>query len=305
MKNIIRLVAVVLLGIIYSCGNKPTSNQSISYYQVPLVCGAAPEIGCGSRIKPFFLETEKEGKIKESWANRRGTVIAIVWAKDFNDEKQREELIQPLFKKHNIEAELIVNEKELADLTTSFKKDKWYKGIEIDQLSLEEAGVIANEMVTFAKSKYLIKDQQADSIKTEIETYFKGELVKVRTLDELASEETRHRWRSEVGDLVSKYIGKERTEELSSAYMKYREEKETNQESCCKEEKKDCCKKPERSGTSEITCPKCGHKKVEVLPTEVCQLVYKCEKCGEVMHPKDGDCCVFCTYGDHKCPSKQ
>ena len=69
--------------------------------------------------------------------------------------------------------------------------------------------------------------------------------------------------------------------------------------------KKDCCKKPERSVTSEITCPKCGHKKIEKLPTEVCQLFYKCEKCGLEMHPKDGDCCVFCSYGDHKCPSMQ
>lgn len=59
------------------------------------------------------------------------------------------------------------------------------------------------------------------------------------------------------------------------------------------------------STTSEITCPNCGHKKVELLPTEVCQLAYTCEKCQNVLHPKDGDCCVFCSYGDHKCPSKQ
>ncbi len=305
MKNILKLLIIIVIGFIYSCGNRSTSNQPISYYKVPLVCGAAPEIGCGSRIKPFFLETEKEGKIKESWSNRQGTIIAIVWSDEFKDEKQREELIQPLFKKYNIEAELISDSKEIADLEVSFKKDKWYKGMDIDQLSLEEAGVIANEMVTFAKGKSLLNNQQADSIKIEIENYFKGELVKVRTLDELGSNETRDRWRSEVGAIVSKYIGKEKTEELSVAYMKYREEIEKTQESCCKEDKKDCCKKPEKSTTSEITCPKCGHKKVETLPTEVCQLVYNCEKCGEVMHPKDGDCCVFCSYGDHKCPSMQ
>ena len=59
------------------------------------------------------------------------------------------------------------------------------------------------------------------------------------------------------------------------------------------------------SEESEITCPKCGHKKMEQLPTEVCLVSYTCENCKEVMHPKDGDCCVFCTYGSHKCPSKQ
>jgi hypothetical protein len=59
------------------------------------------------------------------------------------------------------------------------------------------------------------------------------------------------------------------------------------------------------STESEITCPKCSHKKTEKLPTEVCLVSYTCENCKEVLHPKDGDCCVFCTYGSHKCPSKQ
>ena len=56
---------------------------------------------------------------------------------------------------------------------------------------------------------------------------------------------------------------------------------------------------------SEITCPKCGNKKTETMPTDVCLLSYTCQKCQTVLHPKEGDCCVFCTYGDHKCPSKQ
>ena len=56
---------------------------------------------------------------------------------------------------------------------------------------------------------------------------------------------------------------------------------------------------------SEITCPKCGHKKIETLPTDVCVIKYNCEKCNAEMRPKDGDCCVFCTFGSHKCPSMQ
>jgi len=305
MKVSLKIIVIVLTAFVYSCINKSTTGQAMSFYKVPLICGAAPEIGCGSRIKPFFLETGKEKKIKESWSNRQGTVIAIVWSDDFKDEKQREELLRPLFKKHNIDVELISDEKEIANLDESFKISKWYMGMDIDQLSLEEAGVIATEMVTFARGKSLINNSQADSIKTQIENYFKDELVKIRTLDELGSSETREKWRSDVGAIVSNYIGKEKTDELSDAYMKYREEIEKNQESCCKEDKKDCCKRPEKSETSEITCPQCSHKKVEKLPTEVCQLFYTCEKCGHEMRPKDGDCCVFCSYGDHKCPSKQ
>jgi hypothetical protein len=57
--------------------------------------------------------------------------------------------------------------------------------------------------------------------------------------------------------------------------------------------------------TSEITCPNCNFKKTESLPTDVCLLSYTCTQCNTVMHPKQGDCCVFCTFGDKKCPSKQ
>ena len=56
---------------------------------------------------------------------------------------------------------------------------------------------------------------------------------------------------------------------------------------------------------SEIICPKCGHKSLENMPTDVCQIKYVCKSCAAILYPKDGDCCVFCTYGDHKCPSKQ
>lgn len=80
---------------------------------------------------------------------------------------------------------------------------------------------------------------------------------------------------------------------------------EKKQDSTSKEDKKNCCEKPEASNTSIITCPKCGYKKTEVLPTEVCQLKYTCEKCMAVLYPKKEDCCVFCSYGDHKCPSMQ
>lgn len=56
---------------------------------------------------------------------------------------------------------------------------------------------------------------------------------------------------------------------------------------------------------STITCPKCGHKKKEIMPTDACQFFYECENCKTVLKPKPGDCCVFCSYGSVKCPSIQ
>ena len=56
---------------------------------------------------------------------------------------------------------------------------------------------------------------------------------------------------------------------------------------------------------STITCPECGHSKRELMPTDACQFFYECEGCGRLLKPLRGDCCVFCSYGDIKCPPIQ
>lgn len=56
---------------------------------------------------------------------------------------------------------------------------------------------------------------------------------------------------------------------------------------------------------SEITCPVCGHRKLEEMPTDSCQFFYECAQCSTVLRPKPGDCCVFCSYGSAPCPSIQ
>ena len=56
---------------------------------------------------------------------------------------------------------------------------------------------------------------------------------------------------------------------------------------------------------STLTCPECGHAEREVMPTDACQWFYDCKGCGAVLKPRPGDCCVFCSYGDVKCPPIQ
>jgi len=54
-----------------------------------------------------------------------------------------------------------------------------------------------------------------------------------------------------------------------------------------------------------LTCPKCGRDQSATMPVNACQHFYKCIHCGEMLEPKNGDCCVFCSYSDSKCPPKQ
>jgi hypothetical protein len=56
---------------------------------------------------------------------------------------------------------------------------------------------------------------------------------------------------------------------------------------------------------SVITCPECGFRAEETMPTDACQHFYECRGCKAILKPKPGDCCVFCSYGTVKCPPMQ
>lgn len=69
-------------------------------------------------------------------------------------------------------------------------------------------------------------------------------------------------------------------------------------------------KKKEKTGVkivlhSQLTCPHCGFLKTETMPTDACQFFYECENCHQLLRPKPGDCCVYCSYGSVKCPPIQ
>jgi hypothetical protein len=41
------------------------------------------------------------------------------------------------------------------------------------------------------------------------------------------------------------------------------------------------------------------------MPTNACQFFYECTGCAVRLRPKEGDCCVFCSYGSVPCPPIQ
>ncbi|GEM_PF-1837144 len=53
-----------------------------------------------------------------------------------------------------------------------------------------------------------------------------------------------------------------------------------------------------------VTCPKCGHKQPMSIPHGKCQAFYTCKGCGKMI-AAEKTCCVFCDYGDRKCPAAE
>ena len=56
---------------------------------------------------------------------------------------------------------------------------------------------------------------------------------------------------------------------------------------------------------AKLTCPRCGYDQILDMPSDACQFFYECVNCKTVLRPNAGDCCVFCSYSNVLCPSKQ
>jgi hypothetical protein len=56
---------------------------------------------------------------------------------------------------------------------------------------------------------------------------------------------------------------------------------------------------------SVLTCPACGAKSEQVMPTDACLYFHECASCGAMLRPLPGHCCVFCSYGSVPCPPVQ
>ena len=52
-----------------------------------------------------------------------------------------------------------------------------------------------------------------------------------------------------------------------------------------------------------ITCPACGTMTKAEIPEGACLIVWDCPACQTALRPKPGDCCVFCSYADRRCPT--
>ncbi|HEX9424479.1 MAG TPA: GDCCVxC domain-containing (seleno)protein [Pyrinomonadaceae bacterium] len=54
-----------------------------------------------------------------------------------------------------------------------------------------------------------------------------------------------------------------------------------------------------------LSCPQCGFQQEEEIPTDACLFFCECLGCHSRLKALPGDCCVFCSYGTVKCPSRQ
>ena len=143
-----------------------------SFYDVPLVCGAAPEIGCGSRAKPILQELQRHQAVAEALLNRPGTMIAVLWAED-STPAQRAEAVAATAKKSDLSIKELAGDRREAALREFAAKASWYRSSEVDRLSEEEGDIVGARLVRRVRAKTTLSDRQADELGTALSVAFK------------------------------------------------------------------------------------------------------------------------------------
>lgn len=136
----------------------------MSFFRVPLVCEAASHIGCGTRAGPVLAELEREPGVREAWLSRDGTALGVVWA----DEACAPERVQSTLRRHGV-AGLELKGFEHQRSYDSFAYGGWYRPMQIQELSTEEARVIAARLIRRLEQNVSVSASAAQCLAERLE----------------------------------------------------------------------------------------------------------------------------------------
>jgi hypothetical protein len=249
-SNSIFLVAALFVSLCCTGPKSQSTNivKDVTFLHVPLVCNAAPSIGCGSKAKFIMLDLMKDPAVKEAWLNRQGTVMAAVW-REGTTETARQQALKAVFSGHELNIDP-VNETDRTMLAKDFEtREQWYKGADVDALSIEEAGVIADRVLTALSNHAKFKnDEDKQAFREDTKGIMQRCFLSLKSFDELDNS-SEHNTQEEIYLAAVKYIGKENMpapEVIREEYEKLRdadescarENMEKNGACCTKESKK-------------------------------------------------------------------
>jgi hypothetical protein len=158
---------------------KHVDRDQVSLFRVPLPCGFAPKIGCGSLARPLLLALERTPGITEAWLNQAGTLLAVVGSKTFTAEC-RARVVKAALEAEDILSDELQGQARDAALENFLADADWLRGTDVDQLSSREAAIIAVRLVKRLRTKAAVSEQVACSLAAAITEFFKERFLRHR-----------------------------------------------------------------------------------------------------------------------------
>lgn len=158
---------------------KRVDPDQVSLFRVPLGCGFAPEIGCGSLARPLLVALERTPGITEAWLKQAGTLLAVVGNKDWTGER-RAQVVKAALEAEDILLEELRGQARAAALEDFSVGADWLRGTDVDQLSSHEASVIASRLVKRLQTRTAVSEEVASSLTAAITAFFKQRFLRDR-----------------------------------------------------------------------------------------------------------------------------
>jgi len=123
------------------------SFERVSFFEVPLECGAVDGLGCGSASKPVLKSLERDSRVKEAKINYAGTTLAVVWT---DPGQANTGVVEAAFKERDLDATILRGQARDTALK-EYGSGVWYGVGEVDRLSEKEAHAIATRLIKRAR----------------------------------------------------------------------------------------------------------------------------------------------------------
>lgn len=217
-----------------------SSNTAVSFYEAPLVCHAAPSIGCGSKAKFMLVDLEKyTDAVEGAWLNKTGTVVAVKWNTNTNETKQSE-IINAVSTSHSIELSPVISAEANTYARTFPNSSQWFKGKEVDKLSKEEAQIIAKNTIAGYKKDGLVKASFEKQFQADIATIYENLFLSIGSYKDLTTE-AYNKVEEQIQKAGEKYVGKGKMPRVELCISS--DEKCEKDKSCSQGSGKSCCDK--------------------------------------------------------------
>lgn len=209
----------------------------VSFYEVSLVCHAAPSIGCGSKAKFLLVDLGNySDAVEGAWLNKSGTIVAVKWNANTGESKKTD-IIKMVSSKNNIGLTILSSSKAENYIKTYPSNSQWFKGKEVNRLGNEEAQIIAKNTIEDYKKLGLVKPSFEKQFQADIANIYESLFLSILSYKELTTE-AYDKVEEQIQQAGEKYVGKgkmPRVELCVSSDEKYK--------SCSKGSGKSCCDK--------------------------------------------------------------
>jgi len=216
------------------------SNTAVSFYEAPLVCHAAPSIGCGSKAKFMLVDFQKySDAIEGAWLNKTGTVVAVKWNNTTTGSKETE-IINTVSTSHNIELHPVASAEANNYAKTFPDSSQWFRGKEVDRLSKEEAQIIAANTIMGYKKDGLVKPSFEKQFQADIAKIYENLFLSISSYKDLTTA-AYDKVEEQIQKAGEKYVGKGKMPRVELCVAS--EEKCEKDTSCSQGSGKSCCDK--------------------------------------------------------------